>query len=287
MLFTPRHDFLIGVDSDGCVFDSMEVKQVMHFHPLILKHWNLGKIEHRVRELAEYVNLRSPWRGSNRFIALLKFFELLEDSTAAKRPNIELPNLGPLRDWVESGESLSNENLESYAKREPELKRVLEWSLAVNQDISNRMMPVPPFDGAADALTLMHARADVVVVSLTPLAALEHEWDTHGLRVNVDGIAGQEWGTKQEQLRLAMSQGQYTTDQVLLIGDAPGDWKAAREVGVCFAPTVPGREVECWQRILSEDLDLFFNGTYRGQIMETRVAEFQAALSDVPPTEVQ
>ena len=24
--FTPTHDFFIGIDSDGCVFDSMEIK---------------------------------------------------------------------------------------------------------------------------------------------------------------------------------------------------------------------------------------------------------------------
>jgi phosphoglycolate phosphatase-like HAD superfamily hydrolase len=145
------------------------------------------------------------------------------------------------------------------------------------------MMPVPPFAGLKEALARMREQADMVVVSLTPLEALEHEWSTHGLRRFVDGIAGQEWGTKQEQLRLAMQQGRYAPDQVLLIGDAPGDWKAAREVGVCFAPTVPGREPECWKRMLEEDLDLFFAGQYRGEVMNQRVAEFQAALSADPP----
>lgn len=283
MLFQPRHEFLIGVDSDGCVFDSMEVKQVDHFHPLILTHWNLHSVESRVREVAEYVNLHSPWRGSNRFIALLKTFEMLEESASIQRAEVDLPDLGPLRDWVESGVSLSNESLQTVARNEPELQRVLAWSLAVNEDIADRMMPVPPFPGVVEALTRMGERADVVVVSLTLVEALEHEWSTHGLRDFVDGIAGQEWGTKQEQLQLALRQGDYDPDRVLLIGDAPGDWKAARETGVCFAPTVPGREEECWARLIDEDLDRFFEGDYRGRVMNTRVAEFQAALSEPPP----
>ncbi len=283
MLFSPKHDVLIGIDSDGCVFDSMEVKQVMHFHPLILRHWGLEKVENRVREIAEYVNLHSPWRGSNRFIALLKTFELLEDSPSIRRAEIEFPDLTPLKDWVESGDSLSNDSLEAPAAAEPELKRVLEWSLAVNRDISTRMMPVPPFRGVKEAFGHMREQADMVVVSLTPLEALEHEWSTHGLRGYVDGIAGQEWGTKQEQLQLAIRQGGYDPDRVLLIGDAPGDWKAAREVGVCFAPTVPGREEACWTRLLEEDLDLFFAGRYRNEAMNQRVAEFQAALLPKPP----
>jgi len=286
MLFAPRQDFLIGIDSDGCVFDSMEVKQVMHFHPLILRHWGLESVEHRVREVAEYVNLRSSWRGSNRFIALLKTFELLENSPSILKADVELPDLTALKEWVESGDSLSHESLQGPAEAEPELKRVLEWSLAVNQDISARMMPIPPFRGVKEALGLMRERADMVVVSLTPLQALEHEWSTHRLRGFVDGIAGQEWGTKQEQLQLALRQGNYDPEKVLLIGDAPGDWKAAREVGVCFAPTVPGREEECWTRMAEEDLDLFFDGRYRSDVMNQRVAEFQAALSSEPPPDV-
>jgi len=286
MLFTPRHDFLIGVDSDGCVFDSMEVKQVMHFHPLIIRHWNLRKVERQLRALAEYVNLHSGWRGSNRFVALLKTFELLEETPSVVRSGVELPDLRPLREWVESGAALSNDSLEEAAKEEPELRRVLEWSLAVNRDVANRMVAIPPFEGAAEAVRRMHERADTVVISLTPVEALEHEWSTHGLRKDVDGIAGQEWGTKQEQLRLALSQKDYDPDKVMLVGDAPGDLKAAREVGVCFYPTVPGDEVASWKRLLAGDLDRFFEGTYRGGVEDARIGEFEAALAGEPPTDL-
>ena len=32
----PDHEFFIGIDSDGCVFDSMEVKQKEFFIPAAL-----------------------------------------------------------------------------------------------------------------------------------------------------------------------------------------------------------------------------------------------------------
>ena len=283
MLFSSRHPYLIGIDSDGCVFDSMEVKQVMHFHPLIIKHWSLRKIEPVLREVAEYVNLRSPWRGSNRFIALMKTFELLHEHPDARHPEVILPGYADLADWVESGETLSQDALASRAKTSGELKTVLDWSEAVNRDIAARMLPVQPFDGAADAVTLFHARADVVVISLTPLEALEHDWSTNGLRDCVDAIAGQEWGTKAEQIRLAISQGNYDPDHVLILGDAPGDLKAARETGVHFYPVIPGQETECWLRLLSADMDLFFRDAYKGKPELDRIGEFEAVLNDPPP----
>ena len=37
----PEHEFFIGIDSDGCVFDSMEVKQKEFFIPIALKYFDL------------------------------------------------------------------------------------------------------------------------------------------------------------------------------------------------------------------------------------------------------
>ncbi|MCC5846329.1 MAG: HAD hydrolase-like protein [Verrucomicrobia bacterium] len=283
MLFEPKHDFLIGIDSDGCVFDSMEVKQIEHFHPLILKHWDLSPHEAEVRAVAAYVNLRSPWRGSNRFVALLKTFEFLLEWNAHQELDIVIPPFRDLQDWVESGDTLNNDSLAVRAKTSPELAKVLAWSEAINQDIADNMRPVPPFDGAAEALSLFHARADTVVISLTPLEALNHEWTLHGLRQNVDAILGQEWGTKPDQIRLALNQKTCDPDKVLILGDAPGDLKAARETGVCFYPIIPGREAECWRQLLCEDMDRFFRGEYRGTRETELIATFEAVLNHPPP----
>lgn len=43
--FQPAHEFFIGIDSDGCVFDTMEVKQKEFFIPNALKYFNLFILE--------------------------------------------------------------------------------------------------------------------------------------------------------------------------------------------------------------------------------------------------
>ena len=77
--FQPQHDFFVGVDSDGCVFDTMELKQKECFIPNTIKIWNLQSVSKYARETAEFVNLYSKWRGINRWPALTKVFDLLAE----------------------------------------------------------------------------------------------------------------------------------------------------------------------------------------------------------------
>lgn len=287
MPFHPRHACLVGVDSDGCVFDTMEVKQLRHFLPRIIDHWELDAIAPQVAAVVEHINLRSRWRGSNRFAGLRMTFDILRDWPETREAGIPLPPCRDLAAWVDSGEPLSNATLAPRAANSPELKKVLEWSLDVNRSIAETMDPVPPFSSAREALERLRARADMLVVSLTPREALEHEWEFHGLRDKVDAIAGQEAGTKTEQLRVAMDPGGYPPDQVLVIGDAPGDLRAAREVGACFYPILSGQEERCWRRLVEEDIGRFFSGTYRGASEDARVAEFETLLNAPAPWETR
>ncbi|HUU54575.1 MAG TPA: HAD family hydrolase, partial [Armatimonadota bacterium] len=39
--FAPQHEFFVGIDSDGCAFDTMEIKHKECFIPNIIKHWDL------------------------------------------------------------------------------------------------------------------------------------------------------------------------------------------------------------------------------------------------------
>ncbi len=64
---TPKHDFLVGIDSDGCVFDSMELKHKECFIPAFINHYELQGVSKYAREAAEFVNLYSKSRGANRF----------------------------------------------------------------------------------------------------------------------------------------------------------------------------------------------------------------------------
>jgi phosphoglycolate phosphatase-like HAD superfamily hydrolase len=282
--FPARHDSFVGIDSDGCVFDTMGVKQKEHFHPLIVKYWGLEKIEKQLRASAEFVNLYSKWRGKNRFPDLLKAFELLADWEEVRATGVKLPELASLRAYCESGLPLGNPSLKAEVARtgDPELQRLLAWSLAVNQDIDQHMRPVPPFPWAKKSLEKMHTHSDLIVVSQTPEETLVKEWTHHRIDHLVGLIAGQELGTKSEHLHLA-SGGKYPAGRVLMIGDAPGDFTAAQDNHAAFYPIVPGREDACWQRLHDEAYDLFLQGRYQGAYAEKLVREFHDSLPATPP----
>ena len=116
-LLKKDHDFLVGIDSDGCVFDSMRVKQCIHFHPIIIKFWGLEAFEGPLRACAEFVNLNSKSRGSNRFAALVRVFELLKAYPGMRTNDIDFPDFAALKTYLASGVPLGNPTLkEAVAK---------------------------------------------------------------------------------------------------------------------------------------------------------------------------
>ena len=46
--FQPQHEFFVGIDSDGCVFNSMEVKHNDCFSVNLVKHFGLASISRQV-----------------------------------------------------------------------------------------------------------------------------------------------------------------------------------------------------------------------------------------------
>lgn len=279
-----EHDFLVGIDSDGCVFDSMEIKQKECFIPNTCKYWGLQPIAKYAREAGEFVNLYSKWRGVNRFPALIKIFELLEDRDEVKARGIELPDYAALKKWVETESKLGNPALEKIVAEtgDPVLKRTLDWSVAVNKTVEDIVYNVPPFPYVRESLEKVNKTADAIVVSQTPTEALVREWQEHKVDGYVKIIAGQEMGTKTQHLSYAI-EGRYAKDHVLMIGDANGDRKAAKANGVLFYPINPGAEEGSWKRFYEEAYDKFINGTYAGEYEEKLIAEFEGYLPEHPP----
>ena len=67
-----------------------------------------------------------------------------------------------------------------------------------------------------------------------------------------------------------------------MIGDAPGDFKAAKANGALFFPINPGKEEISWERLFNEALDRFFKGSYAGEYEAQLVKEFDACLPEHP-----
>ncbi len=88
--FTPKHDFLVGIDSDGCAFDTMELKHKECFIPNIINYMELQGVSKYAREAAEFVNLYSKSRGINRFPALVEALEWLQKRPEVKARGVEI-----------------------------------------------------------------------------------------------------------------------------------------------------------------------------------------------------
>ena len=285
--FTPKHDFLVGIDSDGCVFDSMELKHKECFVPNFINHYELQGVSKYAREAAEFVNLYSKSRGVNRFPGLVEQLDWLRRRPEVQARGVHVAKPAGLIKWIASETKLGNPALEKAvaATGDPDLKLALQWSLAVNKSIAEMVRGVPPFPNVRECLDDFSEKADMVVCSQTPNAALEAEWDEHGIATYVQAICGQEVGSKTETL--AACKGTYAADNVLMIGDAPGDYKAAVANKALFFPINPGHEEASWTRLLEEGMERFFTSTYSGVYQKRLLEEFDSYLPEHPPWPVR
>ena len=268
----PTKDFFIAIDSDGCAFDTMEIKHKECFIPNIVKYWDLQPVSKFARAAAEFVNLYSKWRGINRFPALTMAFDLLADWDKVQQRNVKMPDV-------------PNPALKAYCAEHPEeadMQRALEWSVAVNKSVEDIVYGVPPFPGVRESLIKAGQSADILVCSATPVEALVREWEEHGIDQYVFYIAGQEQGKKAEHIQMAAG-GKYDPSHMLMIGDAEGDLSAAKKNNALFYPINPGEEEASWARFHDEALGKFLAGEYAGEYEAALIAEFKGYLPEVPP----
>lgn len=277
----PKQEFLVGIDSDGCVFDTMELKHKECFIPNIINYYELQGVSKYAREAAEFVNLYSKSRGINRFPALVETLEWLQ-----KRPEviergakIEIP--ASLAKWIAEETKLGNPALEAKVaeSNDPDLAHCLKWSKAVNETVAGMVRGVAPFPSVRKCLEKLTGKADMLVVSATPNDALNDEWEEHDIRKYVTEICGQEAGNKKETLTNATK---YKPNQTLMIGDAPGDYKAAIANDCLFYPINPGDEENSWKRFYDEGIDKFLNLEFAGDYQKALLEEFDRYLPEKP-----
>jgi len=290
--FKPEKKFFVGIDSDGCAFDTMGIKQRECFCPWLIGYFGLQPVAQAVRECKEFVDLFSKTRGANRHKTAKRIIaELLPSHPMTKDRNFKVPQYPHYFAWVDDPKSLlSNdglkkaidETLDPDAKAELEL--ALAWSERVNWSIAEIVKGMPPFPFVRESLEKISPLADVIVVSATPNEALKREWQEHDIAQYVKVIAGQEMGTKAQHLGYA-TKGKYKKNCVLMVGDAPGDMKAARANDALFYPINPGEEIKSWKRFHDEAFDKFLNGKYAGEYEEKLIAEFNEYLPVTPPWE--
>lgn len=271
--FKKSKGFLVYVDSDGCAMDTMEVKHRKCFAPKAIELWELQDVEKKFLEIWNKVNLYSKTRGINRFKGLVKTFELL----AAE--GIDMPEFSSILEWTETSPELSNPALEKAIEKtgDEQLVKTLAWSKAVNKAITELPKDDKPFSNVKEGLAAISSVADIAIVSSANGSAVNDEWTRHELSSYVQVMLGQEAGSKAACISALKEYG-YSDDKVLMIGDAPGDLKAAVTNGALYYPILVGKEDFSWSRLASEALAKFVAGSYRGEYQEKLIDEFNSTL---------
>ena len=278
-------EFLVCIDSDGCAFDTMELKHKECFCPAYIQFFGLQPVSKYAREAWDFANLYSAYRGVNRFPVLLKALSVLRDRREVLERGFQTPEMPSLRRYVESGRPLNNAGVEQYLSEHPEdreMENVLAWSLDVNRRIAETVQGVPPFPYVAHHLKTLSQYCDIVIVSATETKALQREWQAGGLLPLVTETCGQEAGSKKEII--AARKDQYSAGHVLMIGDAPGDRDAAQANGVLFYPICPDQEAKSWAQF-GAVAQAFLSGVYAGAQEAEKIAYFNTLLPETPAWE--
>lgn len=273
--FNKKKNFLICIDSDGCAIDTMDIKHIKCFGPCMVKEWNLEEWESPILERWNEVNLYTLTRGINRFKGLA--LALIEINEKYKK----IDGIDEFVKWTNETKELSNESLENIIEKNNSicLKKALAWSKSVNASINLLSDDEKrPFEGVAEGIKEAKKIADIAIVSSANEQAVLDEWKEHGLLEHVDIVLTQNIGSKAYCISKLIEKG-YKRDNILMVGDALGDYEAAKVNEVLYYPILVKKEKESWERFLSEALDKFINNTYIDKYQEQVVNEFEKNLS--------
>jgi len=269
--YIKKHDFLICVDSDGCAMDTMDIKHIRCFGPCMVSEWGLEAWQESVLTRWNEINLYTMTRGINRFKGLALALREINDTCCP------IDDIETLENWVEASPELSNGALQQAIDSNGaslSLKKALSWSKAVNESINALPDTLKlPFPLAKEGLAYAHARADVAIVSSANLDAVLEEWEKYGLLAHTDIVLAQNAGSKAHCIAELLKKG-YAPDHVLMCGDAPGDYDAARNNGVFYYPILVRSEKESWQEFMDEGCDRLLAGTYGGAYQTEKIEKF-------------
>jgi len=260
--FEKKHEYLVCVDSDGCVMDTMNCKHFHCFGPRMVDEWELGQWKDAILERWNEINLFSMTRGINRFKGLAMALEEID------RQYTPIPGVAALRQWVDAAPALSNDAVAKAAAeaQDPEARQILEkalsWSKAVNASITQLPEELKvPYPGAKEGLAAAHTFADVAMVSSANRDAVEEEWGKFGLLEHTDIVLAQDVGSKAACIAAMLKFG-YDPKKVLMVGDAPGDCDAAEKNGVHYYPILVNHEKQSWDEAIAVGFGKLQSGDY-------------------------
>ena len=260
--FERKHDYLVCVDSDGCVMDTMNCKHYHCFGPCMVTEWGLEQWKEEILERWNVINLFSMTRGINRFKGLAIALQEINDKYTP------ITGIAALCHWTETAPALSNDGVAKAAEEASDpnakliLSKALSWSKAVNASIVKLPEELKiPYDGAKEGLKAAHGFADVAMVSSANRDAVEEEWGKFGLLEHTDIVLAQDIGSKAACIAEMLKFG-YDKKKVIMIGDAPGDCDAAEKNGVWYYPILVNHEKASWDEAIATAYGKLRSGEY-------------------------
>ena len=270
--FERKHDYLVCVDSDGCVMDTMNCKHFHCFGPCMVDEWQLGRWRDEILARWNVINLFSMTRGINRFKGLaVALGEIHEKYTP-------IAGIAALRHWADTAPALSNDAVARAAEEvaDPDAKLVLSKALAWSKAVNAAIVKLPeelkvPYEGAKEGLAAAHTFADVAMVSSANRDAVEEEWGKFGLLEHTDIVLAQDIGSKAACIAEMLKFG-YDPAKVVMVGDAPGDCDAAEKNGVHYYPILVNHEKESWDEAVAVAYGKLRSGEYTSYGAEKKKA---------------
>ena len=260
--FVRKHDYLVCVDSDGCVMDTMNCKHFHCFGPCMVTEWGLEEWKDEILDRWNVINLFSMTRGINRFKGLAMALKEIDGKYT------RINGVDALVHWADTAPALSNDGAAKAAAEatDPDAKLVLEkalnWSRAVNASIVKLPEELKvPYNGAKEGLAAAHEFADVAMVSSANRDAVEEEWGNFGLLEHTDIVLAQDVGSKAACIKEMLKFG-YDVNKVVMVGDAPGDCDAAEKNGVHYYPILVNHEKESWDEAIAVAFGKLQSGEY-------------------------
>lgn len=260
--FERKHDYLVCVDSDGCVMDTMNCKHFHCFGPCMVAEWGLEAWKDEILDRWNVINLFSMTRGINRFKGLATALGEINDKY------VPITGIAALQHWADTAPALSNDAVAKAAEdaADPKAKLVLQKALSWSKAVNAAIVKLPeelkvPYDGAKEGLAAAHAFADVAMVSSANRDAVEEEWGKFGLLEHTDIVLAQDIGSKAACIAEMLKFG-YDLDKVVMIGDAPGDCDAAEKNGVWYYPILVNKEKASWDEAIATAFTKLQAGKY-------------------------
>ncbi len=262
-------EFVFCVDSDGCAMDTMDIKHKMFFGPIAADIFNIQDRETFLYNWYK-INLYSKTRGVNRFVGLLKTLD-----------SVNYPNIENLRKWIEETKELSNKSLsqEIQKNKAKDLELALEWSEKVNENIPTLEDKDHPFENVKDTLAKMSEYGDIMIVSSANKESVISEWQRHKLFEHVKDTYCQDRGKKEDVIAQIIQSG-VAPSKIFMVGDSPGDLKAAEKNNVNFYPILVGKEADSWLLLQNEVLNKIVSNQFDAKEQEKYNEMFWANLED-------